>query len=220
MKKKLLSLALAAAALSAAVLTGCSGKDFPVTIGNQTVKSEPKNIVVLDDATADIISYLGYDSKIAGISNEVTQTELGAAPAVGTAANPDANQIAALKPDLVFADDELSDTAKAALLKKNLNLIKLQPVNSLEALKTNYETLGKLLGGKSTGLKNAQSSYVKLLDELDKQKRSVSNSSGAAKPTICYLYTSYNLLRTVSKKSFRFLHHSKGFLRLQALSEV
>lgn len=62
--KKIVSVFLASAlAVSAcAGLAGCSGdnKNYPVSVADITIETEPKDIVVLSDETADIISYLGY----------------------------------------------------------------------------------------------------------------------------------------------------------------
>ena len=97
--KKIVSVFLASAlAVSAcAGLAGCSGdnKNYPVSVADITIETEPKDIVVLSDETADIISYLGYAKKMVGRSDEVTQNFLSVAPSVGSAANPDVekNQI-------------------------------------------------------------------------------------------------------------------------------
>ena len=191
MKLKVLSLlmALATAAGSAALLTGCGeGKDFPLEIANYTIKQEPKNVVVLDAATADIMSYIGYDRKLAGRGADVTQDGLAAAPEVGNAINPDVDKIAGVGADLVFSDDSLSSDALSKLEFREIQVIKMQDAESLMEVKTNYETIGKILGGKSTGLKQADEAYDRFTQELEKQKSTFAASDGAAKPTICYLY--------------------------------
>ena len=62
--KKIVSvfLAMALAASACATLAGCDGdnKNYPVSVADITIETEPKDIVVLSDETADIISYLGY----------------------------------------------------------------------------------------------------------------------------------------------------------------
>ncbi len=188
--KKLVSLMLAVliAATLAAALTGCKDKNYPVEVANYTIKSEPKNIVVLDAPTADIIAYMDYERKFVGRSSDVDQQELEAAPVVGTASNPDVNKIVSLKADIVFCNDELSDTAKSNLEEHNIKVIKLQHPESLNEVKVTYETIGKILGGKDAGLRYADASFEQLTEELDRLWSGVAGNGGAAKPTICYLY--------------------------------
>lgn len=204
MKNKFVSLLLAGAVAvsAAALLTGCGGKDFPVEIANYTIKEEPKNVVVLDAATADIMSYIGYDRKFSGRSSEVTQQALSAAPIVGAAAAPDVDKISDVGADLVFANDTLVQDAQTKLDQRKILTIKLQEANSLAEVKTNYETIGKILGGKDTGLKEATDAYNSFAEELDKQKRGVSAGEGAAKPTICYLYTKNGKLAPMTAGHF------------------
>ena len=204
MKNKFVSLLLAGAVAvsAAALLTGCGGKDFPVEIANYTIKEEPKNVVVLDAATADIMSYIGYDRKFSGRSSEVTQQALSAAPIVGAAAAPDVDKISDVGADLVFANDTLVQDAQTKLDQRKILTIKLQEANSLAEVKTNYETIGKILGGKDAGLKEATDAYNSFAEELDKQKRGVSAGEGAAKPTICYLYTKNGKLAPMTAGHF------------------
>ena len=116
MKKKLLSLIMAAAtaALSAVVLTGCGDKEYPVEVANYKIEKEPNNIVVLDAPTADIISYIGYDRKIVGRSDEVSQEALKGAPSMGGAEDPDVKKIKAeeAQQSLDFKDDQQQEETK------------------------------------------------------------------------------------------------------------
>ena len=95
--KKFVSILLAALMCCAVVLplAGCANENYPVTVANITIKTEPKAIVVLDPSAADIISYMSYDAKIVGRSAEVDQSYLAVAPTFGTAASPDVNGIIA-----------------------------------------------------------------------------------------------------------------------------
>ena len=95
MKKFVSAFLASVVALSAcAGLAGCGGdNNYPVSVADITIETEPKDIVVLSDETADIISYLGYAKKMVGRSDEVTQNFLSIAPSVGSAQNPDVDKI-------------------------------------------------------------------------------------------------------------------------------
>ena len=62
MKTKIISIALAVVTMLSAValFSGCSDGEYPVEVANITIESQPKNIVVLDAPTADILIATGY----------------------------------------------------------------------------------------------------------------------------------------------------------------
>lgn len=203
--KKLVSVLLAAAMVvsTAALLAGCGDEDYPVTVANYTIDKEPQNVVVLDPATADIMSYIGYDRKFAGRSEAVTQENLAAAPSVGSTSNPDVTEILALKADVVFSDDNLTKGTQEKLEQGGVKVIKLQQPQSTTEVKTNYETVGKILGGKTKGQKEGKDAYDKLVSELEKQKREIEDLSGTgALNTICYLYMEEGKLKQLTNGSF------------------
>lgn len=189
--KKLVSILLAAttAVSASAVLAGCGDDNYPVNIANYTIEKEPKNIVVLDAATADIVAYMDYERKLAGRSNSVFQDELKSVENVGSEANPDVNKITALSADLVFASESLNATVMDTLNEKDVKVIKFQNADNTSSIKTNYETIGKILGGNKDGYKWGKAYYEKFTDSLEKQKREVEGLSGTgALKTLCYLY--------------------------------
>ena len=78
MKTKIISIALAVVTMLSAValFSGCSDGEYPVEVANITIESQPKNIVVLDAPTADILIATGYDRYIVGRSDEVDQQSI------------------------------------------------------------------------------------------------------------------------------------------------
>ena len=199
--KKLVSILLAAAmAVSAsAVLAGCSDENYPVQIANYTIEKEPKNVVVLDAATADIVAYMDYERKLVGRSSSVIQDELKAVENIGSESTPDTNLISNLKTDLVFANENLNANTMDTLNDKDVKVIKLQSVQTTSSLKTNYETIGKILGGNKTGYDWGKAYYDKFIGNLEKQKREVEGLSGTgALKTLCYLYINGNKLEILN----------------------
>ena len=77
MKTKIISIALAVVTMLSAValFSGCSDGEYPVEVANITIESQPKNIVVLDAPTADILIATGYDRYIVGRSDEVDRSQ-------------------------------------------------------------------------------------------------------------------------------------------------
>lgn len=189
--KKIVSALLAGviAVSSAVFFAGCNEEEYPVQIANYTIEKEPENVVVLDPVTADIMAYMNYDRKLAGRSDAVSQPELAAAPVVGSENAPDVKAITDLKADLVFCGENLEKNVQEELESKGVQVIKLQTPETTAEVKTNYETIGKALGGKQKGSRAGKDSYAKLILDLEKQKRDIEGLSGTgALNTICYLY--------------------------------
>ncbi len=189
MKRPLsLLLALCIMLSCAALLGGCnkdgSSAGYPVTIGDTTIKKEPKNIVVLNDELADIISYIGYDIKMVGRSNECDQSFLSVVPAVGAGASPDVNQITAAETDLVISDNTLSANVRQSLESAGITVLSMNVPTTLEELHTVYVNLGTALGGSEKGAVKGEDSYNglhKMLDQLNTATSSIVQ-------TAAYLY--------------------------------
>lgn len=205
MRKRIVSIALAfVLALSVAVtFTGCGNDDYPVEVANIIIESEPKNIVVLDASTADIISYTGYDIKMVGRSDEVNQDWLSVVPSVGSQTSPDVNKIKTYETDIVFAGENLDKSVKESLEKENIQVITMSQAKTPKSLETNYVTLGKILGGKVTGANKGASSYDDLISNMENVKSSVKTQVNSdILYTVCYLYYENNNLKLMTSGTY------------------
>lgn len=198
--RKIISASLAAVIilLSLFSLAGCGDGDYPVTVANLTIKSRPMAITVLDPGVADIISYIGYDTTMVCRSDEVDQKYMQVVPSVGSEQEPNISSIVSHGTEIVFASDRLSDETKAELEKNNIKVVRVTLAQDAKQLETNYRTLGKILGGATTGDNKGASSYSKLIDSMGEMKAKVSGSE--VLNTACYLYLDENnrLCHTIS----------------------
>lgn len=201
--KKIVSVFLASAlAVSAcAALAGCEGdnKNYPVTVADITIETEPKDIVVLSDETADIISYLGYSKKMVGRSDEVTQNFLSVAPSVGSAQTPDVEKIKSFATDIVFADDTLDENSKKQLTDAGIMVLTIASPETTTELETVYLTLGKILGGEIDGARTGTDSYKELTDTMKTYKAETNTN---VSKTICYLYLNGDKLNTLHSGTY------------------
>ena len=191
--KKILSIVLSLCVLlsCAAIFSGCNkntSDNWPVTIGDVTIEKEPENIVVLNDVFADIISYIGYDIKMVGRSEECDQEFLHVVPTMGKGAAPDTAAIAAAKADLVIADNTLSADAKSAIESGGAKVVTFDVPTASDALKNLYADLGTVLGGKTTGKEKGEKGYEGLLEMLSTMNTATSN----VVQTVAYLYLDEN----------------------------
>ena len=178
------------------VFSGCdSEKDYPLEIANLEIKKEPENIVVLSPETADIISYIGYDVKMVGRSDEVNQDFLSVVPSVGSSQVPNVDQIKASETDIVFADVDIDSTVVEALEDEGIMVISIASPKNAEEIETAYVTLGKILGGQFTGAEKGSSSYESFIGAMEMVTDGIDTST--TPKTVCYLYLDGDTLRTL-----------------------
>ncbi len=181
-------------------ISGCTGGDYPVTVGNVKFDKEPQNIVVLSDNMADIISCIGYDVKMVGKSDSVTQKELNVVPSVGSEISPDVNKIIEYGAEVVFCDEDLNEAVKDTLEQNGIKVIKMVSAETTEELSTVYKSVGKILGGENTGAKKGGDAYDGLIAEMEEIKYKY--YSGSILNTVCYVYSENNKLVIAGKDSF------------------
>lgn len=188
--------------LTAFSIAGCGqeNSNYPVTVGNITFDTEPENIVVLSDDIADIISCIGYDVKMVGKSDSVTQEELSVVPSVGNEITPNTSLIITNETDVVFCDESLDENTKKVLDDNGIKVIKMMSAETTEELETVYRSLGKILGGKTTGEEKAQEAYNNLISSMDEVKSKY--SSGSILNTVCYIYTDGDQVKIAGKNTF------------------
>lgn len=201
-RKNLALLLICAIVLASFGFGGCSqgSNDYPVTVGNITFDKEPENIVVLSDNLADIISCIGYDVKMVGKSDVVTQKELDIVPSVGSESTPDTAKIISQETDLVLCDEALDENTAAALEDSGVKVVKMVSAETKEELSTLYKSLGTILGGETTGKNKGIEAYNNLVASMENTKSKY--SSGSILNTVCYLYSENGKLKIAGKNTF------------------
>ena len=200
MIKKFLSLFLAFV-LTAALFTSCGDEpEYPVKIGNITVDKEPQSIVILDKNLADIISAIGYDVKMTGRSDEVTQKGLKVVPEVGTSHDPSVTTIKEQKTDIVFANDTLNKTDIEKLEKAGITVARFENANTIKQLSSLYEKIGRMLGGNIQGKTKAKKAFREIKDTLKAVKTAAKRDKTIT--TLAYLYIDNGVLKTVNGGSW------------------
>jgi iron complex transport system substrate-binding protein len=205
MKKKIISLLLTAVLAASVALTfaGCGDGDYPVKVANLVIDSEPTNIVVLDPTAADIISFMGYDVKMIARSDEVNQEWLSVVPSIGSAEEPDIDAITEGNADVVFATEDLSSEVKQSLRDRNITLVTMSNAQTQTQLEINYNTIGKILGGETTGAQKAADAYQELLGDMEEIKNAVDASkSSDVLSTVCYLFTEDGQLKMMTSGTY------------------
>ena len=187
---------------SAFVLAGCGDSNYPVKIANLTIEQEPKSIVVLDPNSADIISYMGYDVKIVGRSDQVDQKYLSVAPSMGSSERPSVQNIIDSGAKVVFANDALAEDSKKSLESDGISVVLMSVADTPKQLETNFHTLGKILGGNTDGKAKAENSYNKLISSMEERKDKAAATPESALDTVCYLYFEDGMLKLMTSGTY------------------
>lgn len=172
------------------IFAGCSkdgSGEYPVVFDGVTIKEEPKNIVVLNDCIADIISYIGYDVKMVGRSVSCDQSFLSVVPVVGASDSPSVDLIKSNGADLVICDETLNSTTKEKLEKEKITTVTLSVPHNKAELETLYGNIGMILGGNVKGKEKGLLAFSKLYDTMKSYQSSVSKK---IVKTDCYLFLS------------------------------
>ena len=84
--------------------------EFPVEVNGVNIQSRPSRVVVLSPSLADVVLALGYETQLAGASEECSQSALQELEKVAAG---DVEAIQGLQPDLVLLDSNSSDAQSA-----------------------------------------------------------------------------------------------------------
>ncbi|MCI1965649.1 MAG: peptidoglycan-binding protein [Oscillospiraceae bacterium] len=164
------------------ISSGAGDKDYPVAIGNVTIKQEPAGVAVLSPSIASVILSMGYEAVLKARSEECTQSDLSVLPVVTA---DDAEKIHELGAEIVFADS-LTDSQKSKLEKAGITVLTLAPATSRENLEDLYFQVGSALKGARTGYQQGQDAAKGIYQTIDDITRVVPASD--APITAVYLY--------------------------------
>jgi hypothetical protein len=139
---------------------------FPAEILNITIETEPKKIIVLSPALAQIICELGGEDRLIAVGEYCDNPEsLTSLPTVGSAVNPDAEKIASMDADLVISQSPIAKKDITLISQSGANVLITDPVLTLADLKKLYETAAKVLCG-NTVQSDLTAPFLKTLDDL------------------------------------------------------
>ena len=181
------AIALLAAGLMICALAACGQKaskgdgEFPVTVGNFVQQERPEKVVSLTPSATEMIYDLGYGNLVSGVSSycdlPASVTELAR---MGSAYEPDIEAIAATGAKLVVTTVQLTESDLTALQQKGINILYLERADTTSGIKSNYETLGKVLGGNVSGATAAAAITAEIDSLMSKAQASLSVKQASA----------------------------------------
>jgi iron complex transport system substrate-binding protein len=165
------------------ISSGVGNKDFPVTIGEVTIHSEPTGAAVLSPNVADVILALGYEITLKAKSADCTQSDLEALPNVTA---DDAGKIKEAGANVVFTDTKLTEKQQKAMQDNGITVLTLSPATSRADLARLYSEVGAALKGAVTGYEKGQTIASGIWETIDDITREIPKSKTAV--TGVYLY--------------------------------
>ena len=187
-KAKALALILVVIISFCFTLTGCKNDaNYPVMIGHTKIQESPVKVIALSDNIADIICYMGYGSKLAGVSDSCTQAEITEfVTSVGEEDFPNAELIINSGATLVFADSPLNINVERKLNDAGITVITTFYPSDDAQLLTLYKTIGAALDGDTDGRQKGIDAYNRLMNILTTAQSEA--AAVASTKTMCYLY--------------------------------
>ncbi|MGN0657505.1 MAG: ABC transporter substrate-binding protein [Ruminiclostridium sp.] len=145
---------------------------YPVIINDTEITEEPKRVVCLSPAFAEIIYELGVEASLVGRSSYCHYPEeITAVPEVGRPACPDIEKIAALKPDLIITATKIPEKDKLLLQEQGIVTLYIPYPRSVTEFGNIYSALGLVFKGAFDGEAYGQeifSPVAKALESEDK----------------------------------------------------
>ena len=155
------------------ISSGAGVKDYPVTVENVTLASQPGGVAVLSPNVADVILAIGYEICLKAKSASCTQSDLSVLP---NATLDDADKLKSLGVTLVFADGKPTDAQKSALDKDGISVLVLKPAASRSDATRLYAEVGAALKGAKTGYEKGQTIAKGLFETIDDITRVIPGS--------------------------------------------
>ena len=164
--------------LSLTVLAACKTQEkapdpvvYPVTIGGIRLTKAPTSVICLSPSLTEILFDMRYQSAIVGVSEFCIYPEAATTlPQMGTAAEPNLEEIAGLKADLILTQEPLTVRTMTELEKKGIPVLVLNAATTLEELETLYQQLGMIFEGKDPGVAKGTTLYQKVITQITKAK--------------------------------------------------
>lgn len=186
MKKRILA-AFLSLCMTAAALTGCgqpadieSGaaeQDFPVSVEDVTIQSQPEGVAVLSSNIADVILALGYEGTLKARSADCTQPDLAVLPEVTV---DDGEKMKELGVTLLFSDMDLTLAQCNELEKQGITVLALSPASSRAEFTTLYTQVASAMAGGNTGYEKGEKTAQNIFTTLDDITRIIPDSDTPA----------------------------------------
>lgn len=142
--------------------------EYPTTINNITIAQQPRRVIVMSSALAEIIVDMGYEAVIVGTSDGCEYpASVQKKPKLGSVQLPKLNDIAALGADLILSTAPFVEEDLIKIQQLDIPVLTLQKPNTIDEIKGFYTNIAKILTGQTSGVTKADQFHQIQMDKLD-----------------------------------------------------
>ena len=169
-----------AALLALLICSGAAGAAFPVTVTDSmgytvTITQQPQTVISLAPANTEIIYALGAGDKVVGNTDYCNYPEEAKAVAkIGGFSTISIEKITALKPDIIFANDNNGLANIEQLKNLGFTVVVVNPT-SIDTIYSSIELVGKCLG--------EDTAAQKIVTEMKEKIQAIADKAAQAKTT-------------------------------------
>ncbi|MBQ2815723.1 MAG: ABC transporter substrate-binding protein [Clostridia bacterium] len=145
-----------------------TGADYPITVWGVEIESCPQHIICLSPAVTDIITALGSDAQLIGVSDNCDNDR--GLDTFGSSALPEIDKIIKSNAEIIIADKNLSDDAKNKITESGKSVMIYPAVEKYADIEKLYESVASIFSGYSTGSANAKNTFERISERIDTVK--------------------------------------------------
>lgn len=157
-------------------------QDYPVVVNEITINAKPSKVVALSGNIADIILAMGYETSLAAVSDDSTQTDYESLQKFSV---DDVDGICGITPDLILSDS-FTDAQRSAFDAAGIQYIEISRATNREDFERMYSQIGSCLDGAGTGYTKGIETAQSIFTTLDDLSRIIPETDTVI--TGCYLY--------------------------------
>ncbi len=165
------------------ISSGAGNQDYPVTIGEVTIKEKPTGAAVLSENLADVILAVGYETELKAKSEECAQSDLSVLPNVTA---DDAEKIKSLGANLVLTETALTQAQNDAMGKAGITVLTIPRATGREDLDRLYSQVGSALKGAKTGYERGKKISQSIFLTIDDISRIIPETNTPT--SVAYLF--------------------------------
>lgn len=165
------------------ISSGAGTQDYPVTIGEVTIKERPSGVAVLSANIADVILAIGYEADLKAKSEDCIQSDLAVLPNVTA---DDVEKIKTLGADLVLTETPLTQEQNDAMGKAGITVLTIPRATGREDLDRLYSAVGAALRGAKTGYERGTKISQSIFLTIDDISRIIPETDTPT--SVAYLY--------------------------------
>lgn len=152
-----------------------TGTDYPVTVYGVEIEKCPQKVICLSPAITDIITALGSDAQLTGVSDNCDNNR--GIEVYGSSAMPDTDKIAASDAEIIICDSGIPDDAKKQITDAGKQVIVTPAIDDYSQLKGLYESVASIFSGYATGANNAENTFSRIDKRVSTVKDKTENSN-------------------------------------------